>query len=505
MKVAVAGFSHETNSFAHRNVDMEILETAPLLRGDEIIDAHQGAMSPTAGFLEAAQDDGRVELVPLIFASMLPMGLVSDEVFEFMMGEMVSLLMAHAPWDVVLLDLHGAGVSESHDDMDGEILHIVRQAVGEQTILATTLDMHANVSPQMVQEADVVNLYTTNPHLDTKVRALQCANLAFRVARGESHPVAHLIQLPLVINILRQSTSDEPLASILKTLAEVEAMDGTLSASFGLGYPYSDSPKMGSTVLVVDDGDFSRARERALLVAQHAWAERSELQGNAPTPEQAALLVANDPGPTVLLDVGDNVGGGTEGDSTILLRALVEAGVENVFVVLCDPTAAITCHSVGTDSNVTLEVGGRSGEEIGPPIEISGTVIKLSDGRFEQPRPSHGGRPHQDVGPTAVIESDRIGKVMITSRPFMPFSTEPYEALGIDISESKVIIAKGVIAPRAGLAPVTSTFHLVDTPGPTAANFQQFTFSRRRHPIYPFEKDLSIDDAIHTDGVRPRG
>ena len=196
--------------------------------------------------------------------------------------------------------------------------------------------------------------------------------------------------------------------------------------------------------------------------------------------------------------MGDNVGGGTGGDSTVLLRALVEEAVSDIFVVLTDPEAAGICHSEGLGASVTLSVGGRSSEEYGPPYDLNGLVLSLSDGLFEQPGPSHGGRPHQDVGPTAVVSVPHVGTFMITSRPFMPFSTRPYESLNIDLAAHKVIVAKGVIAPRASLSSVTKRFLLVDTPGPSAASFLDFQFRHRRRPMYPFEPDASLSDAVHT-------
>ncbi|MDH3248191.1 MAG: M81 family metallopeptidase, partial [Acidimicrobiia bacterium] len=197
-------------------MDSEVLAAAPLLRGEEILIAHRGTTSPSAGFIDAAEADDDVELVPLVSAAILPMGLITDEVFSTVMDEMTALLDSEGPWDAVLLDLHGAGVSVSHEDMDGAILEAIRHVVGEETVIGVTLDMHANVSPLMIEQADIVNLYQTNPHLDTRRRAYQNALITFRTARGEVDPRSHLIQLPLAINILKQGTTEDPLASILQ-------------------------------------------------------------------------------------------------------------------------------------------------------------------------------------------------------------------------------------------------------------------------------------------------
>jgi microcystin degradation protein MlrC len=481
-------------------VDAEVLTAAPMLRGKQILTAHRGTTSPSAGFIDAAETDGDVELVHLVSASILPMGLITDDAFSAVMNEMTARLASEGPWDAVLLDLHGAGVSVSHDDMDGAILEAIRDVVGEETVIGVTLDMHANVSPLMIEQADIVNLYQTNPHLDTRQRAFQNAQITFRMARGEVNPRSHLIQLPLAINILKQGTAEEPLASILQQVAAAERAEGSLTVSLGLGYPYSDTPKMGTTVLVVDDGDADRAHTRAERLAKRIWQERADLQGTAPTADEAAESVAIGKRRVVLLDTGDNVGGGTPGDSTVLANALRNRGVSQVFVVLTDPQAAARAHDAGEGEPVSLTVGGRSGVDVGDPIELAGIVQTLSDGSFRQSGASHGGRPLQEVGPTAVIDCPDFGTVMITTLPFLPFSVEPYDALGIDLSRHRVIIAKGVIAPRAALSSLTDDFILVDTPGPSTADFQRFEFTRRRRPLYPFESEATLADAIGSTG-----
>ena len=493
LRVAIAGFSHETNSFAPLRAGQEALEAAPLLRGNEILEEHRDTRSPTAGFLEVVDADPDTTVVPLVFASMTPMGLVTDEVFDQMMTEILDGLPAEGPFDVVLLDLHGAGVSESHDDMDAEILRLVRETVGRETVIGTTLDMHANVSPAMIEYADVVTLYQTNPHLDTRARAADCARIALDAARGQVRPVMHLIQLPLVINILRQGTDDDPVRGLLATAKEVWNRPGILFAAIGLGYPYSDTPKMGSTVLVIADGDRELAAHGAREIGRAVWNAREELQGVAPTAEEAAAMVADRSGPIVLLDVGDNVGGGTRGDSTVLAHAL--QGQDGVFMVLTDGAGAAAAHAAGVGAEIALTLGAGPPEAVGGTIDITGTVTHLSNGEFTQRGESHGGRPQQHVGPTAVVACPGFGSVMITTLPFMPFSLEPYGAMGIDISTYRVIVAKGVIAPRAAFSAISDDLVLVDTPGPSTADFSRFDYTARRVPLYPLEPNATFEDS----------
>ena len=296
-----------------------------------------------AGFLELL-DLENVDCTPLIHADLNPMGTITEDAFEHLVGRMIGALAERGPWDVVLLALHGAAVAAHELDADGEIISRVRATVGPDTVIGVALDMHANVSRRMVRDCDVLNTYLTNPHIDARQRARQIADLALATAVGSIRPVMAIATPPLVIGILRQGTSDWPMRQLIERASEHAARDGVLSVSVVEGFPYADVPEMGMSFIAVADGDAALAEDVVEQLAGEAWSLREEFVGDAVDVDEALLRAAASPDrPVVLLDVGDNVGGGSPADSTHVLAAAQRLGIRNLFHSLCDPAAVQEC------------------------------------------------------------------------------------------------------------------------------------------------------------------
>ncbi|MCA1647943.1 MAG: M81 family metallopeptidase [Chloroflexi bacterium] len=491
LRLATIGFSHETNTFSNVPTDYARFEELGVFRGVEVAREFGGSQATIAGFL-AADEQLDVEVVPLFFAHAHPFGTITGEAFERISAEMLDLLRANAPWDGVLLALHGAAVSENHPDADGEILRRVRELVGPAVPIGVTYDMHANVSQGMVEQATVTTVYQTNPHLDARERAIECANLIIRTVRGEIRPVQALEMPPLLVNILKQFTGEEPMRGLVEAAQVVRARAGILSTSVVEGYPYADVAEMGMSFLAVADGDPAAARTAARSLADSAWQRRADLQGQAPSPAMALRRAAAAPrGPVVLMDVGDNIGGGSPADSTILLAEARRLGLPSLLQTLCDPQAVQACVRAGVGAQVTLAVGAKTDDRHGQPITVSGSVRIISDGRFEDPRPTHGGYRFFDGGPTVRLDTTEGYTLVLTSKRVGNTSIQQMYSLGIRPEEYQVVVAKGVISPRPAYGPIASEVILVDTPGVTAADLTTFRYQRRRRPLYPFESETT--------------
>ncbi|HET8678947.1 MAG TPA: M81 family metallopeptidase [bacterium] len=489
IRLAALGMSHETNTFVSAQTDYTAFEHTGILHADEIVGAFKDAHSTMAGYLDAGDGPG-VQITPLIFAHATPSGLITRDGFARIADEMIRLLRDHGPWDGVLLAQHGAAVSEEYPDADGEIVSRVRSLVGDHTPVGLSLDMHANVSPKMVENATITVLYRTNPHVDPRLRARECAELVVRTIRGEIRPVQRLETPPVVINILQQHTGSEPMRGIMQDLEEVLRQPGMLSASVAMGYPYADVPEMGMAFLAIHDGDPTAASGAARQMARRAWDKRSHFRGDAPAPNEALRLADDAPAhPVVLMDVGDNVGGGGPGDSTILLTAAKRLRVHGLLYILHDPEAVAACVSAGVRRHITLRVGAKTDGQHGEPVEVTGTVRMIADGRFEERAPRHGGHRFFDAGLTAVLETTDDHTIVLTSKRTMPTSLQQLYSVGIRPEAKRVIVAKGVVAPRAAYEPIAAQIVLVNTPGVTSSDLSGFAYVRRRRPLYPFEPD----------------
>lgn len=501
MRVAALGFHHESNTFAPVPASLaRFLEAGPV-EGDGLVGEHGAADTTLAGFLAAGAADPDVELVPLVYFDLNPMGAITAEAFEHMARRLLVALGERGPWDAVLLAMHGAAVSEGFPDADGEMVRRVRSAVGSDVIVGVAYDMHANVTEAMVHHADIVNTYLTNPHVDARQRAAQLAAQVFDVARGSIRPCSALVRIPIAVNILRQGTSDVPMRQLMEVVRTAEALPGVLSVSLAEGFPYADVAEMGMSVIAVTDDDAELAASVASGIAREVWANRQQLCGTG-TPIHAGLSAgaAHGTRPVVLLDVGDNVGAGSPADSTHVLAASQQMGVKSVFGSLCDPGAVQACWTRGLHAAVDIWAGGRTDDLHGQPIRLVGRVTHLDDGRFEDPGPTHGGRRVFDAGRRAVVRTDDGLVVLLTSRPMGNTSRAELTSAGIDPSSLQIVIAKGVHSPRAAFEPLAARMIQLDSPGCTTADIATLTYLHRVRPIFPFEPEMDFEPCPLTRG-----
>lgn len=492
MRIAALGISHESNTYAPVSASLDRWLDAGPLEGDDLVSHFVDAEATLSGYLELGSSDPEVDVVPLVFYRLTPMGAISAEAFEHMTAHLLRALDENGPFDAVLLALHGAAVSQEYRDADGEIIRRVREAVGDDVPIGTSLDMHANVSQKMIDHATVVNTYMTNPHLDPRPRARQVADLVAAAARGEIHPVMHLEMLPAAVNILRQGTSDSPMKELVALAHREASREGVLSVSIGEGFPYADVEEMGMATLTVTDGDATLAGKVSRNLARAVWDVRDELVGDAWGIDAALRHAAEaEKQPVVLLDVGDNVGGGSPADSTHVLAAAQRLGVGGVFHSLCDPEAVAACMEAGVGATVELEVGGKTDDLHGSPVAIRGTVRILSDGKWEDPGDTHGGYRFFDTGPTALVHTEDDHHVLLNSLPQGNVSRQQLVAVGLDPSSLPIIVAKGVHSPRGAFEPIAAEMIWLNTPGCTTADLGTLKYKYRRRPMFPFESDAT--------------
>jgi microcystin degradation protein MlrC len=247
---------------------------------------------------------------------------------------------------------------------------------------------------------------------------------------------------------------------------------------------------MGSAVVAVADGDAALAKDTANELAELLWQHRRDFAGSFLTVEQAVEQAAGLPGPVCLLDMGDNVGGGSPGDGTWIVHALARRGLSS-FACLFDPAAADQASTAGVGSEVELRVGGKTDDLHGSPLVDTFRVAGIYDGRFEETQPRHGGVRHFDQGITVVLENSRGLSLMVTSRRVPPFSLRQITSFGIEPTDFQVLVAKGVNAPLAAYREVCPHFLRVDTPGVTSADMRRLDYQHRRRPMYPFEPDTT--------------
>ena len=499
MRIAALGFHHETNTFQSVKTDYDSFADYEFLRGSQIADRHATSKFTLAGYFQSAQKF-EFDLVPLLWAFTGPTGTITKDAFDRIATEMIDMLKENGPWDGVLLAQHGAAVSDEYPDMDGEISRRVREVVGLETPVVMTLDLHSNITQDQVDNTDAIVAFRTNPHLDPVERAVEASDILVKTIRGEVRPVQHLVQVPMIINIVKQPTSFGPMKEIMDEVDEVLEKPGVLSASCGQGFPYADVDQMGVSFLVVTDGDAELAEKQANWLARRAWDRRAELQNDSPSIEEAissAMNAPSDDRPTAIMDVGDNVGGGGTADSTHLLAEAIRQGLkgeQSLLLSLFDPSAVQACVSAGVGSTVTLKVGAGTDHLHGEPVEVTGYVRAITDGKFEEPKPIHGGFRFFDYGPSVALDTEDGHTIALhTIRGIGNMSREQYYFMGIFPEKYRVIICKGTVSPRAAYEPIAREIIMADSQGVTSANMSSFSYEHRRKPLYPFEPETKFD------------
>jgi len=488
MRIITGTISHETNVLSTIRTDLEQFNRRLLLRGDEVFDHFRGTRTPIGGLMDGCERQG-FELIPTVFASATPSGKITDEAFDALLGEILDGIRDAVPIDGVALHLHGAGVSESHDDIEGHVLSEVRRLVGNRP-LVSTFDLHANHTRLMVDSADVLIGYDTYPHIDGYERGLEAIDVMARLLNGSLRPTKAFSQPPMMPALQAQFTGRHPMKALMDRAFEMEDIGGVETITVAAGFPWSDFEDVGLSIIVTTNDDQGLADRCADELSGLVWGLRRDFLVK-PTPVREALekVKAAEEGPIVLADIGDNPGGGAPCDGTVVLKAVLETGLEGgVFAVMADPGAVEQAASAGVGNEVTLDLGGKIDALHGTAFRVTGVVRLLSDGRFINKGPMGTGA-ETDMGRTAVL---RIGgvDVIVTEKRLQPTDLELYRSLGIEPTEKRFIVVKSSVHYRAAHEPIAKEVIELDTPGLTSPRLAGFGFKKIRRPIFPLDLEM---------------
>ena len=488
-RIGILALLHESNTFIQSPTTLERFQEDVAVFGEEVLCKFADSHHEVGGFIDGLAGQ---EIVPIGAYRATPAGPIPETTWETIVNDLLARTEGAKPLDGLLIAVHGAAVAEHIGDADGDFLSRVRQLVGSKTPIIATLDPHANLSAQMVQACDAITAYRTNPHLDQHARGLEAARLILRMIDHEIRPTMAAEYLPMVINIERQST-DEPHLKRIYDFANKQLEDpGVLSNSIILGFPYADVSEMGTAVLVVTDNDQAMACEKASQLRDILWESREAMQGVLISIEEALDQVESNPMRRFcLLDMGDNVGGGSAADGTLIAMALQSRRVGPSFVCIYDPESVLMCRQASPGQRIKLKVGGKTDSQHGPPWECSVILKSIHSGRFSEDRPRHGGITEFDQGPSVVVEAiDAPITLLITSRRMVPFSLNQLISCGLEPTKFRVLVAKGVHAPLAAYRDVCDAMLRVNTPGSTCSDLFQLNYLNRRTPLFPFERDF---------------
>lgn len=515
-RIAVGGFSHESNSFApSQDVGLAYFlarrDRPPLLLGDEILSELKRSSFPMSGFLRAVGPEA--VLVPLAWASGGAAGLVSDEAFEHISAALVSGLERAPPVDAIYLELHGAMATPGQDEPEVELLRRVRAVAGERVPIVVTLDYHANLSLALARLVDAAVVYRTYPHVDR----VECGDIAARLMRrllvgGRAQGVA-IAHLPFLIPLHAQSTLIEPSRSIVAgSLADA---GDVLSRGYAAGFPLCDRYWCGPSVMVhatsqeAADSACAELYDRALGEEHRFEAALWPAEGGVR--EAIRLAQAPGTGPVVIADVQDNPGAGARSNTTGILAALVRLQAKDALLgIMCDPQAAAMAHAAGEGASIELALGGCVQDPGQPPFAGCFRVERLGSGRFTTDGSVAGGN-QADLGPMALL---RIAgtSIVVSSRRMQAFDPSPFAHVGAEPAKAAILVLKSTCHFRADFGPMARHILLVEAPGDALAEPARYPFRRlrpgvRRNPCVGLQAPPGCPPvlSVRADSHRSRG
>ena len=491
MRIAIGGISHETSSFSRVPTTLAHFESGfGLFRGPQIIERFNDTNICTGGFIDGARTLG-FDIEPLLWGFAYPSGLIVRDDYEFLKREFLDRLRQveseRGPVDGVLLDLHGAMVIEGIDDGDGDFIEAVRNFLGPDRPIIVTFDLHGNHTQRRVDAATAVIGFDTFPHVDMAERGREAAELIVRTVRGDINPVMALKQIPLFWNTPTQVTALPPMNDVMERVHELETRPGILSVTLATGFPWSDVPDVGVSVIVVSDGNVPLADSTADELASWIW-ENRERWYSPPKSAQDAIRAGEEIGrfPIVLADHADNTGGGSPGDSTEILQMFLDRKLPDALILyMVDPEVAQQAHQVGVGGRLRLNVGGKSDPLQGPPVMMDAEVMAVSDGDFVYDGPMYAGLTG-NMGCSAWLKQEGVSVVVVTATE-QPLGPAFARTLGIDCPSMKYIAVKSAAHFRASFEKFAGSIFNVDTKAIHTHDFKQLPYRKRKRPVFPVE------------------
>lgn len=498
--VVVGAFAHETNTFVEEPVTRRDFQDRREYLGDAITENLRGTETAVGGVIDIADDQG-IELLQTVAAFATPGGVVAEDVYEFYAAKILEGVQENVDrLDGVMLPLHGAMVAEHYSDGEGELIRRVRDIVGEDIPIVVTLDLHANVSDEMVTHADALLAYETYPHLDKAATGRRGMELLIRAMDGDINPVVRFERPPMIVFQPKAYTVEGPMVEVMNRARELENRDRVLKTSVLPGFYHADISEMGVTTPVVTDGDPGLANEVSRELAEFLWSRREQFVEEYPKPAEAIARAKEDAaelgpgdGPIVMADFGSNPGGGGAANGTTVLREMLDQEVENAgWAIMHDPEAVETCYDAGVRERITETIGGKTDDEHGDPIEdVDGYVKAITDGKYVNTGTSHSGKGvKNDIGTTALLQcgsADSVN-VVLAERRASAFDAEIWRHVGIQPERLDMICIPSLIAFLGDYEPMSSDVILIDTPGLSAVNPERFNYSEIPRPIYPLDQ-----------------
>ena len=487
--VLTAEISHETNSFSLQKTGKQAFMARYALMGAAAIAERGAENTELAGFLDAGRAHDW-QITHVLSAAAGPSGKIRRMAFDWLCEPILASIKNHH-YDGLLLGLHGAMGLDFCEDGEGELLRRIRSLVGSEMPIAITLDPHANVSRQMCELADIIVSFKTYPHIDMRDTGRQAGEILQRTMAGEIKPHTIRVSRPMLEEVNGGRTDIGPMIERIAAARTYEEQADVFAVSINAGFASADVTEVGPTVLVTGQGDFAAHTAFAESIADDIWQRRFEVLNDYLSATKAAAIAAAyqpDQGPLVIADYADNPGAGGYGDSTELLRELLNAGVTNAcFAPLVDGEVVQELQAAVVGERVQLSLGGKTDPDFGGgPLVVEAELIALYDGHFIGDGPMLHGL-HGSFGPSAVIRVDGI-EILVVTIPRQILDLQQFRAFAIDPQNKQVVALKSMQHFRAAFEPIAGQIIVCDSGALCTPRYDRLPYRNVPRPIFPLDQ-----------------
>lgn len=482
MRIFIAGMATESNSFAPLPTGWQGFQEGGIFHGDATRNEPLHFTAPLHEWRRLGEAEGH-EVLEGLMAAAQPAGPTVNAVYESMRDEIAENLRAALPVDVVLLNLHGAMVAYGYDDCEGDLLATMRAIAGPRCVIGAELDLHCHLTSQMLDNANLLLTYKEYPHIDAMQRAAELYHIAVASAAGKVKPVTSVFDCRMIGG---WHTTREPMSGFVRKMQALEGTDGILSISFGHGFGYGDVADVGAKLWVISDN----LPDKGMALATELGREIFALRERTRTPhlgidDALNRALAADKGPVVIADTNDNPGAGASGDSTFILRRMLERDIRGaVSGVYWDPIAAQICCDAGIGARLRLRLGGKLGPASGQPLDLMATVRGVKEQHYQT---SMGGQ-RAGFGRSAHIEADGVDIVICSIRS-QTFNPDAFTGMGIELGDKSIVVVKSMQHFHRGFAPIASDILYVRSAGGIVHDGPQSPYSKRDGNYWPRVSD----------------
>ncbi len=487
MRIAVGQLWQETNTFNRNATEWTDFEAMGIAQGEEVVERF-GATGELSGFLaEFKKAQPKAEYVGLARFACWPWGAVEKATWKKIKEAFVTQLKAAGTVDAVYLTLHGAVCSQDEPDLTGALLELVRKHVGPKVPIVGSLDLHANITKKMIDNADALAGYHACPHIDGVETGARAAKALLWQLESKQKPKTYIRKLPMITAAESHNTFTGLPSGLYTRLKQLEREKDVLTAGLYMAMPWFDCPDLGWTFTLTTKGETDRYTELLDTLAEDAWDLRHEMERVervAPADiVKEALRVGGKP--VVIGDGADATNSGAPGDSTVLLKEFLKQPIPNgALTFIVDPNAVAEAYAVGLERPFDAYVGGKL-SEYSAPLRVQGRVTKLFDVKWVLSGHICNNLPI-DMGRGAIVKSGDV-TILFCERSGPGSSPKLYQCAGLDPKLFKIVVAKSPAGFRADYGPFAAEILLADCPGCAAPHWKSLKFEHVNRPLFPLD------------------